>query len=241
METVTEAKAGAEVEAVEQKSSTVETKAPEKEKVSSEEEPKYTQKQLDELVHVAKSEAGRERKAIEIERDQFKSKVEKLETQITDIQTERDKLQSDIEELSADDPKKFDIIKRDKELREIQRNLQTKADEISEKEKASEEKVKLANDTLLEISIWEIAAEYKTGDPVKLKDLCSTFGATSEEQIRKVADTMWEKEAAPPQTEQEKQEALKLVSGKTKGGSDNLGGLSPKDRVKEADKRLRAN
>jgi len=239
METVTEAKAGAEVEAVEQKSSTVETKAPEKEKVSSEEKPKYTQKQLDELVHMAKSEAGRERKAIEIVRDQFKSKVEKLETQITDIQTERDKLQSDIEELSADDPKKFDIIKRDKELREIQRNLQTKADEISEKEKASEEKVKLANDTLLEISIWEIAAEYKTGDPVKLKDLCSTFGATSEEQIRKVADTMWEKEAAPPQTEQEKQEALKLVSGKTKGGGPDYNGFSPDQILSEGFRQLK--
>lgn len=40
---------------------------------------------------------------------------------------------------------------------------------------ANQERVKLADDTLREISIWEIAAEYESGDPVKLKDLCDTF------------------------------------------------------------------
>ena len=224
VETVIQTEAGAEAKAAEQAkvSSAEEAKVPAKEKVSStEEEPRlYTQKQLDDLVHMAKSEAGRDRKALEVERDQFKSKAEKLETQITDIQTERDKLQSDLEEMSADDPKKFDIIKRDRELREQQRINQAKADELAETEKASAEKIRIASETMLEINIWEIAAEYKSSDPVKLKDLCSTFGATSEEQIRKVADTMWEKENPAPKTEAEKQEALKLVSGKTSGGGE---------------------
>ena len=242
-ETVTKTGTGAEVKAEGQTKVTpsVETKAPAAVKVSStEEEPKlYTQKQFDDFVHMVKSEAGRDRKAMEVERDQFKSKAEKLESKITVIQSERDKLQSDLEEMSSDDPKKFDIIKRDRELREAQRALQSKADELAEKEKASQAKIKIASETMLEINIWDIAAEYKNSDPIKLKDLCATFGATSEEQIRKVADTMWEKENPAPQTEEQKQAALKLVSGKTRGGATDYSSLSPDEKLKEGFRQLK--
>ena len=193
-----------------------------------EEEKIYSQKQLDDLTHMQNSEAGRQRKAIEDERDQFKTKSESLETDVSDIQAERDKLQNDINELSSDDPKKFDLIKRDKELRDAQRTLKKATDDLASNEKANAERVKVANDTLLEISIWEIATEYQTGDPVKLKNLCSTFGATSEEQIRQVADTLWVKETKPAKEgTPEGKTKLVLDTGKSRGG----GLLTEEDRL----------
>ena len=212
---VEKSEAGITPKVDEQKSLSKEGETPAEAKVSAEEKL-YSQKQLDTMIHMAKSEAGRDRKTLETERDQFKTKVEKLETDIGDIQSERDKLQVQIEELTSDDPRKFDLVKRDKDLRDAQRQLKKATDDLSSQQKASEERVKLANDTLLEISIWEVAAEYQGGDPVKLKDLCSTFNATSDEQVRKVADTIWTKtEVKKPEGE-----PLKIDSGNTRGGGE---------------------
>ena len=63
---------------------------------------------------------------------------------------------------------------------------------------------------------------------MKLKTLCETFGANTEEEITKVAGTLWAKKTPEPQ-EPEKT-PLKLASGKTTGG----GGFTPDKKNPDA-------
>ncbi len=99
---VTETVVGTKPDGDEPKVSSKESVTPTEEKVSPKEEEKiYSQKQLDELLHMTKSEAGREKKAVETERDEFKTKAERLEADNSDIQVERDQLKIDIDELSS--------------------------------------------------------------------------------------------------------------------------------------------
>ncbi|KKK53799.1 hypothetical protein LCGC14_3091140, partial [marine sediment metagenome] len=200
--------------------------SPEGEKV--EEKPIHTQAQTEFLVHVAKSEAGRLQKIAEDERDEFKTKAEKADGMIEDIQKERDTIKAEIEELTSDDPKKFDLVTRENQLREAQRTLKTATEELATQQKDNETIVTSAKETLLEIAIWEVATEYKSGDPVKLKNLCATLGVTDEAKLREVADKLWEKaEAKAPAKkaegeggEKEVKEKLNLDSGDTHGGGE---------------------
>lgn len=197
--------------------------SPKEEKV--EEKPIHTQAQTDFLIHAATSVAGRLQKEAEVERDGFKTKAEKAEALNEDIQSERDQLQTDIEGLTNDDPKKFDLVKRDKDIRDAQRTLKTATAELATQQKDNEAIVTTARETMLEIALWEIATEFKGGDPVRLKALCATTGITTEEKARELAAGIWEKtEAKAPVkgAEGEKgepKEKLDLDSGETHGGS----------------------
>jgi len=196
-----------------------------KEKEQVEKEPKlFTQKDLEAAVHTAKSTFGRDIKEIEDERDELKHRLEQVETDVLEIQEERDKLQADLEDMSSDDPKKFDLIKRDRELREAQRLLKKSTDDLATEVKTNEERVKAANETLLEISIWDISTEYKGGNPITLKNLCTTLGVTDEAKLREVAESLWEKaEAAPTEKPEGKEvvvkEKLILDPGDTHGSN----------------------
>ncbi len=190
-----------------------------------EEKPTVTQTQLQEFIHVAKSESGRLQKEAEGERDGFKTKAEKAEALVEDIKTERDQLQTDIEGLTNDDPKKFDLVKRDKELREQQRTLKTATDDLATEVKTHAGIVTTAKETMLEIAIREVATEFKGCDPVKLKNLCATLGVTDEAKLREVAGNLWEKaEAKAPvkkaEGEGEPKQKLNLDSGKTSGAGE---------------------
>ena len=63
---------------------------------------------------------------------------------------------------------------------------------------------------------------------MKLKDLCATFNATSEESVRKVADTIWSKTSKETPTG-EKEEPLKLVPP----GGGGSGEKTEEERLKE--------
>lgn len=190
------------------------------------EKPIYTQTQADALIHAAKSTAGRLQTDAETERDVYKAKDVKAAELIEDIQDERDRLQTHLDAITSDDPKKFDIIKLDKELRETQRTLKTGAADLATKNQESDERIKSANDTMLEIAIWEVATEFKGSDPMKLKNLCATLGITTEEKLREVAGNLWEK--AEPKTPAKKAEdgepkaKLNLDDGETQGGGGKL-------------------
>lgn len=183
------------------------------------EEPKtLTIKEAEKLAQLARMDAGRERKEMEVERDSVKSQLTAKESELADVAEEGERLQSQIEDLTGDDPKKFDIIKKDRDLRERERKLKTDTHALEADKQANAGKVKLATDTLREVSIWEISAKYEGGEPVKLKELCDIFGATSDEQIVKVADTLWAKKDKEPETPN-----LVAFSGRTSGG----GGFTP--------------
>jgi len=194
-----------------------EVETPEQSEVSPEEqEPKiYTQKQADALVHAAKSEGGRKVKAAEIERDSYKSKLEVKESELADNATEIESLQAKFDDMAKEDPAKFDVAKELKSLREERKKLKADQTALATERQTYGEEVRVAKDTMREIRVWEIAAEYEGGDPVVLKNLCDTFEANTEEQIRKAADTIWTK----PAEKETKLKAPKPYSGKSEGGT----------------------
>ncbi len=228
--TVTETTEGTKPTAEEQANaaSKAEGQAPEGEsKVSSEkaeEKPIYTQAQADSLLHASKSDSGRLLKDAETARDEALSGKAKAEADSEDIQEERNKLQTDLDDLNSEDPKKFDIIKRDKDLRDQQRELKKGVEDLATEVKVHAETVKIANDTNLEIAIWETATKFKNGDPVKLKALCESLGVTDASKLGGVAETIWEKAdgKAPVKKDGEDgetkaKEKLKLDTGDTSG------------------------
>ncbi len=238
-ETVTESTTGTTTEAEGINTPEAEVETPETaSKVSSKEKkveiPTITQTQHEALLHMATSESGRLQKVAETERDELKTKTEKADELLEDIQEERDRLQAANEELTSDDPKKFDIVTRDKELRAAQKLLKTATDELATKNQESDERIKLADSTLLEIAIWEVATEYKGSDPVRLKNLCASLGVTTEAKLREVAGNLWEKaEAKAPEKkaegEGEPKEKLNLHHGDNHGG----GNRTEQDRLDE--------
>ncbi len=194
-------------------------KTPEAEsKVSPEQEERlYTQGQADALVHAAKSEAGRKVKEIEAERDTLKSQMSSNETKVADIQAERDSLQEQIEELSSTDPKKFDLIKRDKTLRDQQRKFKENEQKLVDREQKLGEREKKVSGFEREVLIETIADEYEDGDSAKLKKAVSAFDNPTEEQIRTIAEIIFTAKTETP--EKPKKPSLKPDSGKSRGGS----------------------
>jgi len=178
-----------------------------------------TLEEAEKLAQLARMDSGRERKEMEVERDSIKLRLADKETELEDIVAEREKLKANIDELASNDPAKFNIVKKDRELMERERKLKVDTATLETDKQAHGERVKLAEDTLREVVIWETALEYEGGDAVKLKMLCDTFGATTTEQMTKVAGTIWAKKTAgEPETP-----TLKPVSGRTSGG----GGFTP--------------
>ena len=187
--------------------------------VSPEEEtPIYTQKQADALIHAARSEWGRQAKPIEEERDKLKSQIKTKETELEDIQAERETLNKQIEDLASDDPKKFDYIKRDRELRERERNTKNKISTLDDREAKLSEREKRVNSFEREVLIETIADEYEDGDSEKLKNAISGFENPTEEQIRTIADIFWKKKEEEEE-KGKKPKAPKPYSGKSEGGS----------------------
>jgi len=203
--------------------------------VSSEETKMYTQKEVDALVHGAKSQAGRATQEIEVERDTLKSQVLRNERDLEEIQSERESLHKEIEELTSDDPKKFDVVKKDRELRERERIIRADAQELEKQKALHEGTVREAQQTMREIMLWEIALEYTEGDPVKLKALCDSSGATSEEKIREIPVILgWSLKAGKnPTTPKSATQPLKPYSGYTEGGKRDLSRLTPRQKMVE--------
>ena len=200
-----------EVEA--EKSATTNGKSPVVEKVSS--EKTYTKAEYEAAIHALQSESGRARTAIEKERDGLKTQLASVQSDIKDNDAEVEKLQSKLDSMASDDPGKFDLAKELKVAREERRQLRTDRATLETEKQSHAESVKLATDTLREIAIWDIAAEFDGGDPEKLKELCDVFESSSEEQVRKVAETLWVKKGAVPANSGKP--PLKLDSGGSGG------------------------
>ncbi len=185
----------------------------------------HTEDEIARLIQLAKMDRGREIKEAQVERDSYKSKLESQINQYENVLAERDKLQADIEALSSNDPKKFDIVSRDKALKERERELQAKMLKLEAERQAHEANMALANATMREIAAWEVAADYVGGDPMKLKNLSELMNATTKEQIAKLADTLWDKKPAgnkkDDSSDKSKEPAKPVTpfSGRTSGGS----------------------
>ena len=199
---------------------------------SPEQEPKtLTITEAETLAQLARMDAGRAQKTAEIERDTAQTALAAKDVELTDIAEEREKLNTQIDELSSSDPAKFNIIKKDRDLLLRENKLKTDIRTAEATLKTNEERIKKAEDHEREISTNEIAAKYEGGDAAKLVTLCKTFGANTEEEITKVADTLWQKKVADPNAPGTP--PLKPFSGKTTGGAEDLSDLSPREKIQK--------
>lgn len=189
----------------------------------------YTEEEVGRLLQLDRMKAGRDWKALETERDTLKSHITAKETEIEDIQTERESLQKQIDDLASGDPDKFNLVKKDKELRERERKYKADLQALEVDKRAHGERLTRAEAIERDVLILEIAEEYENADAEKLTNLCETLGAKTEEQIKKIAETLWAKKEGAPESP-----LMKPDSGVTRGGSFNWRELSPDEKVKYA-------
>jgi len=157
----------------------------------------YSREQADKAISDALAKQGREHKAnlekVIKERDTFQKQIQRKENELSDITEERVALQKQIDDLSSDDPDKGDYVKKVRELREKEQTLKDKIRTQEEKEETYGEKINQLEAKEREEMTKEIVKGYENGDYNKLVDLCEIAGATTEEQRRKIADTLWTK------------------------------------------------
>ena len=175
-------------------------------------EKTYTEKEFNEekekAVHAALMRAGRDWKQAEKDKDD-------LTVLFKETKLANDKLTLQIDELASENPDKFNVVKKGRELDEQEQKIKQERQTLDAEKQSHQESIKLANETLREIAIWDIVEEFENGDAVKLKTLADTLNAKNED-LRKIAETLWQpkqkKEAIPSMPE------LKLDSGITSGG-----------------------
>ncbi|KKL57779.1 hypothetical protein LCGC14_2232020, partial [marine sediment metagenome] len=136
-------------------------------------------------------------------------------------------LNTRIVDLTSDDPQRYTLVKEANRLRVLDGQLKTDRRTLEADKATHATAKKLTDDTLREITVMDVATGKKDtegkviGDPEKLKEVCEKWGATTEEQIQEVADTLW------PEAATTAVPALKLLSGATSGGAQGLDGLTP--------------
>ncbi len=152
------------------------------------------------------------------------------DSDLTNVLEEKETLLSQIKELTSDDPKKFDVIKKELDITAREKNLTTAKASLETEKQAHGATVTLAETTLREININEIAAGYEGGDAVALKSAIEKFekdfgiNIKTDEQIRMAIPSTWAKKptGTPP---------VVPVSTRTNGGAESTDGLSAKDKI----------
>ena len=195
----------------------------------------YTPEEATKLVSDALAEQGRKHtlvlRPITAERDTLKSQLGLKDGEITDNAAVLAELNTRIDDLTSDDPQRYTLVKEASRLRVLDGQLKTDRRILDAEKLTHAADRKLTDDTRREITVMEIAtgkkdAEGKViGDPERLKEVCEKWGATTEEQIQEVADTLW------PGAVTTAVQALKILSGATSGGATDFSGLSPEEKV----------
>lgn len=190
----------------------------------------HSEEEMQKAVSDALAKQGREHKAeitlITSERDTLKGQIETKDSELTDIAEERKGLKEQIDDLTSDDPEKFNLVKKERDLRERESTLKAEKRTLEADKLTQQATVKQASDTLREVAIWEIAAEFEGGDPVKLKELCDKFEVSSKEKIQAAAEAMWPKKPAPVTP------PITSDSGLTSGGGTNIDSLNPEEKIR---------
>ena len=171
----------------------------------------YSEKELSErvqeAVHKALMNAGRDWKTAEKERDDFA-------VLLKETKAANDKMTLQIDELVAENPDKFNVVKKGRELDEQEQRVKQERQSLEAEKQSHQQEIKLAQETLRGIAIWDVAEEFEGSDPVKLKALADTLN-TKTEDIGKIAETLWKKKESPTAPAAPE---LKVDSGFTIGG-----------------------
>jgi len=175
----------------------------------------YTRDQLQKHTSDALAEQGKkhvkEVNTLKGERDELSA-----------IKDDREALQKQIDEIKDKDPEVYTLAKKEQELREREKQLTKGIRDHSER-------IKRADNYERDVSITKIVEEFEGGDFDKLKGLCETFNSSSEEQIRKAAETLWSGKFVSPAPETP---PVKPYSGMTSGGQEDLSKLSPDEKIR---------
>ena len=177
-------------------------------------------------VREATGKQGKEHKlvldSIAKERDELKTRASTAESKIESIEDERKALREQIEDLTSDDPKKFDLVKKDRELRDKEAKMKADLQAWQSEKQSYDERLSKAQEIEKSMTIFDVAAEYENPQPDVLSDKVKEMEGklnvkiTTEEQIRSVAEILWgESEGKKPPASKE---MLRTYSGRTEGG-----------------------
>ena len=197
----------------------------------------YRQSEVDAQLARAGQRIQAKLDAVTAERDTFRTQAETLTAEITEAKESIASLTQEIEAMSMDDPEKLGLVKLRRAKETELKALKLERAEVAD---SKAEIVQWKRDQL----VFGVADEFTTADGGNVdmdafKARADRFNLSEREELEALAETMGlklkteepqEPEAPPP----------KPYSGRTDGGSDNLGSLTPVERVKETDRRLRA-
>jgi len=214
------------------------TSVAEKESTSKKTQETFTAEEHRKGISDALTLQGREHKvileAITTERDSLKTQVTEKQTSLEEIQTERDAVKSQLDNLTKDSPEKLDLVNRDNALRASEKKIKDDIKTLETSKTANADKLALAEDVTRELSVIEIGTDYEGADLTRLSELATQLKLNTKEEIRKVANTLWTKKAKTEETDEsgKKTTKMKAFSGETKGGTEDLSGLSPDEKLK---------
>jgi vacuolar-type H+-ATPase subunit I/STV1 len=193
----------------------------------------YTEAERQKAVSDALAKQGREHKRalgiITGERDSLLRQIGTVESTLENTKAEAEQLKNDIKDMSSGDPAKFDLIKREGELRTKIATLDAKEKELEAEKEKHNERITKAEELEREILILEIIEDYDDANATKLIKLCEKAKAITEEDIREIADELFTKKPTPG-----KGKVLNVDSGVNRGEHSSLEGLSNRELLKRA-------
>jgi predicted RNase H-like nuclease (RuvC/YqgF family) len=176
----------------------------------------YTEAEFKQLsakaVSDALAKAGRDSKALEQRAESLTAKESEITSKEEAIQDTQDKveaLKADLEELARDDPDREKILAT---LKRLSATEKAQADDLKAKNKAlrdaqialEADKAKWDTDreelqqNKRQKIVNQVAGEYQNASPERLTKLAEKFKATSEEDIREIAEGFgWTKKVSP--------------------------------------------
>lgn len=202
----------------------------------------YLQSELDAALGRAGQKAQAKLELLTAERDTLKSQAGTLTTEVAEASEKIKSLTNDIDVMSVDDPDKQGLVKLRKEKEEELKVLKTEKATIAESRKEMEQ---WKHDRL----IYTVADEFVKADGTKVdldsfKTAAGKLNLSGREALETLAETLEFKlksETGEPEVPPSALPPPAHYSGRTEGGGDNIGNLSPKERLAETTKRLKEN
>jgi hypothetical protein len=212
----------------------------------------YTEEEVNKRISDALAAKGRDAKTLSDREAILKAERETIEAdkvKIADWQRQRDETElaearRDPDKLAAWQ-KKQNEKSRDAEFATREAALKKREADLTKREAEHSATIQAAQETQLEIELWEIGAKYGI-NPVILKDTMKDLNLTTTEQAEALAKRLSGTAKRPAEGEAEEKEEFTPISGVTTGGGkltqEQLDKLSMPDyaayRKKEDSKQL---
>lgn len=188
----------------------------------------YTEEELNERIQADRIARGRDTKSLSDREATLKAERETIEaekTKIADWQRQRDETElaearRDPDKLAAWQKKQTEKT-RDAEFATREVNLKKREADLTKREAEHAAAIQAAQETQLEIDIWEIGAKHGI-NPVTLKDSMKKLNLTTTEQAETLAKELSGTQKRPAEGETE----FNPISGVTSGHKETSKGKS---------------